>query len=153
MYLLQVARRVAPCVVCFDDAHMTFPSSMSRMSDPGGAAAIARMIVELEVQLQQLLDMQSSLESAAAQPQAPQSAQKASGAGRTTPRRITKSSSGGGSSGDGSAMKPVWGFFGCKAKSKSKEQSPEEGTRQKKPQQGGYAKMAGPVVVVFVTHR
>lgn len=49
---------MAPCVVCFDDAHMNFPSSVSRMSDPGGAAAIARMVVELEVQLQQLADMQ-----------------------------------------------------------------------------------------------
>lgn len=49
---------MAPCVVCFDDAHMNFPSGVSRMSDPGGAAATARMVVELEVQLQQLADMQ-----------------------------------------------------------------------------------------------
>jgi hypothetical protein len=51
---------VAPCVVCFDDAHMNFPSSASRVSDPGGAAATARMVVELEVQLQQLADLQVS---------------------------------------------------------------------------------------------
>lgn len=44
--------------MCFDDADMNFPSSVSRMSDPGGAAATARMVVELEVQLQQLADMQ-----------------------------------------------------------------------------------------------
>lgn len=156
MLQMQVARRVAPCVVCFDDAHMNFPSSVSRMSDPGGAASVARMTVEIEVHLQQLSAMQASLEAAAAaaQPQVPHSVQKptASSSGRATPGRSSKSSSGGGS-GEGSALRPVWGFFGCKAKSKSKEQSPEEVVQKIKQQQGGYAKMAGPVVVVFVTHR
>lgn len=157
--LFAVARRVAPCVVCFDDAHMNFPLSASRVSDPGGAAATARMVVELEVQLQQLADMQASL--AAAQ-QAPRSVQKPSVIGSSsssrigTPMRSGKSSSGGGSGSGGgrSALKkPVWGFFGCKAKSKSKEQSPEEGAQQQQQLAGGYARMAGPVVVMFVTQR
>jgi hypothetical protein len=111
------------------------------------------MIIEIEVHLQQLADMQANLEAAAAQLQAPHSVQKptVSSSGRVTPGRGSKSSSGGGS-GEGSGLRPVWGFFGCKAKSKSKEQSPEE-VVQKKQHQGGYARMAGPVVVVFVTHR
>jgi hypothetical protein len=112
------------------------------------------MIVEIEVHLQQLADMQANLEAAAAQPQVSHSVQKAtvSSSGRATPSRGSKSSSGGGN-GEGSALRPVWGFFGCKAKSKSKEQSPEEMVQKKKQQHGGYARMAGPVVVVFVTHR
>lgn len=103
------------------------------------------------------LDLQAGLAAAAAAQQAPHSVQKPviGSSSRGTPMRSGKSSSGGGSGGGGSALKkPVWGFFGCKAKSKSKEQSPEEGPQHPQQQQaGGYARMAGPVVVVFVTHR
>lgn len=102
------------------------------------------------------LNLQAGLAAAAAQ-QAPHSVQKPVIGGSSswgTPMRSGKSSSGGGSGGGGSALKkPVWGFFGCKTKSKSTEQSPEEGTQHQQQQAGGYARMAGPVVVVFVTHR
>lgn len=143
---------MAPCVLCFDDAHITFPSSASRMSDPGGAAAVARMVVELEVQLHQLSDMQASLEAAAAQP--PHSAVKAAAAGSSAgggsaPRRGPPDSSS-----EGSGLRPVWGFFSSKVKGKKQQLLGSDGgaeARQAQQQQQSYRKMGGPVVVVFVT--
>lgn len=155
---MKVARRAAPCVLCFDDAHTTFPSSASRMSDPGGAAAVARMVVEAEVQLQQLADMQASLEAAAAQP--PHSAIKAAAAsstgGGSTPARRGPVDNGSGG-GDGSALRPVWGFFSSKVKGKKQQQllGPDGGVdarQAQQQQQPSYKKMGGPVVVVFVNH-
>lgn len=117
---------------------------MSRASDPGGTAAIARMLVELEVQLQRLYDMQAALEAAASQP--PPSAQQQQANG----------SSGGGAAGttsEGSVLRPVWGFFGGKSKSKKQQEAGADGFTPLKQQQPSYARLAGPVVVVVVTQR
>ena len=152
--LSQVARRVAPCVVCFDDAHMNFPGNISRMSDAGAAASIARMIVELDVQLQQLADMQVHLETSASQPQ--QQQQK----GNATPaRRSQKTSSGGGAASESSsALRPVWGFFGCKSKTKKQQDAADSSDAASRAAEqlaqqhaAAYSKMGGPIVVVFVT--
>jgi hypothetical protein len=130
------------------------------------------MVVELGVQLQQLADMQSALEAASRQPhQPPPSALKATrpsnsgggggGAGAASASR--RSQKGGGSSGGGSAdsgsggLRPMWGFFGCKSKSKKQmDLSPDSPEQQQQQQQQGsgphqFAKMGGPVVVVFVS--
>lgn len=162
----QVARRVAPCVICFDDAHMNFPNSnTARMSDAGGAAAVAKMAVELQVQLQQLADMQAHLEAAAsAQPHQQQQksigSSSSSSAAAATSRSSQKGSSsggGGGSGTEGSALRPVWGFFGCKSKSKKQQEAAAAASKslehQQQQQQSAYTKMGGPVVVVFVTQR
>jgi hypothetical protein len=113
------------------------------------------MVVEAQVQLQQLADMQASLEAAAAQP--PHSALKAaaassSGGGGPPARRGPVDS---GSGADGSALRPVWGFFSSKVKGKKQQQllGSDGGVdaRQAQQQQLSYKKMGGPVVVVFVT--
>lgn len=132
---------------------MNFPAGVSRMSDPGGAAAIARMVVELEVQLQQLADMQAQLEASTAQQQRQQSS---TGVAAATPTRRSQQSSGGGS--DSSALKPVWGLFN---RTKSKKQqdllaaadaaaAAGKGSKEQQQEQQAYLKMPGPVVVVFV---
>lgn len=56
---LQVARRASPAVVCFDDAHLSFPAD-ARLSKAGHCSH--KMLVELKVQLQQLADMQQQLQ-------------------------------------------------------------------------------------------
>lgn len=166
-HALQVARRAAPCVVCFDDAHVNFPSAATRTSDPGGATAIARMVVELGVQLAQLADMQAALEQGRAQqPQQQQGAATASarasnssssGGGGASWRSHKGGSSGGGSAdGASSGLRPVWGFFSSKLKNKKSTDpsSPEQQQQLYEQQQrGAFSRMGGPVVVVFVAER
>jgi len=129
---------------------MNFPASVSRMSDPGGAAAIARMIVEIEVQLQQLTDMQTQLEASTAQQQRQQSSTGVPAAGA----RRSQRSSGGGS--DSSTLKPVWGLFN-RSKSKKEQDllaaadaAAAAGKASNEQEQQAYLKLPGPVVVVFV---
>jgi hypothetical protein len=127
------------------------------------------MVVELGVQLQQLADLQSALEAASRQQQPPPSALKASrpsnstsgGGGGGAASASRRSQKGGSSSGGGSAdstssgLRPMWGFFGCKSKSKKQMDLSPDSPEQQQQQQGvgphQFAKMGGPVVVVFVS--
>jgi hypothetical protein len=83
---LQVARRASPAVVCFDDAHLSFPAD-ARLSKAGHCSH--KMLVELKVQLQQLADMQQQLRQHVNKLQAGKATQEptAPAASAATPRR------------------------------------------------------------------
>ncbi|KAF8059388.1 hypothetical protein HT031_005193 [Scenedesmus sp. PABB004] len=95
--LFKVARRAAPCVVAFDDAHRSFPAEPRPGSEAGGggAAARQRLVVELAVQLQALADAQAQLE------QRPVGGRQGAGAG-----------SGMASPAPAAAKRPPWGLVG-----------------------------------------
>ncbi|WIA15883.1 hypothetical protein OEZ85_012632 [Tetradesmus obliquus] len=126
--VMRVARRVSPCVVCFDDAHRSFPAGSRSPSQQ-------RMLVELTVQLQQLADMQQQLQE--------RQQQRGSGGGSAAdaPGLISPASKG---------PRPAWGAVqGGKQQQKPEEQVQRQNSA--KQQQPSYASLGGPVVVVFAS--
>ncbi|WIA36054.1 hypothetical protein OEZ86_007412 [Tetradesmus obliquus] len=126
--IMRVARRVSPCVVCFDDAHRSFPAGSRSPSQQ-------RMLVELTVQLQQLADMQQQLQE--------RQQQRCSGGGSAAdaPGLMSPASKG---------PRPAWGAV----QGGKQQQKPEEQVQRQhsaKQQQPGYASLGGPVVVVFAS--
>lgn len=129
--LLTVAWLAGPCVVCFDDAHRSFPAD-GRADAPGHA--LARLRAELGAQMQRLAAADAALAARASSTSAPTPAAR-------------------GTSGP-AAKRPAWGqLFGGRSKggASSSSDASQDSTAAAAVLPAAYSGLAGPLLLVFAT--